>query len=261
MPVKGKFDGVQSRFGDAVPVKTKQECCIVHKATSVAVPGSIMKQELAQNIWTIVTSETPEEAESPNPPLPPPMTVEALLNIFRRSLYAGGANYTTFRMKFPKNVSKVDIEDVKYAVKEFDTPLSDQTIKFLLSGLQVSNTDTMLSISKVMAFFRGEDFSGERLDVILKAYNEVVEKLASFEKILSTYQFKYHPRVVGGASNEESIREEFKASMHNFLSYRPKNSLPVVSKSDFIEYYADISAEVADTEGFVDCIARSWGLI
>ena len=302
MPTKGKFDGVQSRFGDAVPVKTKAECCIVHKATKmplaidtaygectdfggeyeischafagvgkneiivseangVAVPGSILKKELSQNIWTIVNSETPEEAESPNPPLPPKMTVDSLLNIFRRSLYAGGANYTSFRLKFPKNVSKVDIEDVKYAVKDFDSPLSDQTIKIMLSGLQVSNTDTMLSLSKVMAFFRGEEFGGERLDIVMKAYCEVVEKCTSFEQILSSYQFKHHPRVVGGASTEESIRDEFKTSMHNFLSYRPKNSLPVVSKSDFVEYYADVSAEVADTEGFIECIARSWGLL
>ena len=119
----------------------------------------------------------------------------------------------------------------------------------------------MLSLSKVMSFFRGEEFSGERLDVVIKAYTEVVEKCTSFEKVLCTYQFKHHPRVVGGASTEESIRDEFKTNMHNFLSYRPKNSLPVVSKSDFVEYYADVSAEVADTEGFIDCVARSWGLI
>ena len=80
--------------------------------------------------------------------------------------------------------SKVDIEDVKYAVKDFDSPLSDQTIKIMLSGLQVSKTDTMLSLSKVMAFFRGEEFGGERLDIVMKAYCEVVEKCTSFEQIL-----------------------------------------------------------------------------
>jgi len=152
------------------------------------------------------------------------------------------------------------MEDVKFAIKEFDSPLTDQTVKLMLSTLTNSTSDNMISLSKVMSFIRGENFSGERLEIVVKAYREVVEKCTSFEQILSSYQCKNHPRVVGGVSTEEAVREEFKTTMHNFLSYRPKNSLPVVSKSDFVEYYADISAEVADTEGFIGCVAHSWGL-
>ncbi|PRD26716.1 UNVERIFIED_CONTAM: Calcyphosin [Trichonephila clavipes] len=98
----------------------------------------------------------------------------------------------------------------------------------------------------------------ERVDIIERAFAKMDQSgdgSVTLEDLKGVYSGKEHPDVVEGKKSEDEVLLEFLANFDT-----PNKADGKVSKQEFIDYYAGVSASIDLDEYFVTMMEKAWQL-
>ena len=221
--------------------------------------NTLGKSALPQNSWIIRTAESETDSIDTRH-LPEAPTPRVLLNLVRSKLNAGGpATYRHLAKSFKKMDQingQVDREDFKWGLKDFG-----------LSGLQEDHYDALLDefdthgnglirVSEFVSTLRGE-LAERRKRIINMAYDKLdhnCEGKVTLEDLANAYDTTVDSRV----GSEQCTNEECLAEFISLWDTQQRDG--IITRKEFEDYYADLSAAIEDDDTFERVLRSAWGL-
>ncbi|GBN36431.1 Calcyphosin-like protein [Araneus ventricosus] len=161
-----------------------------------------------------------------------------------------------FRLMDDNRDRKLDLEEMKLGLKEYGASLEDDEVAELFKELDKDESGTV-SFEEFLKAVRPA-LPQERLDVIEKAFSKMDKTgdgSVTLDDLKGVYSGKEHPDVVAGKKSEDEVLLEFLSSFDT-----PNKSDGKVSKQEFIDYYAGVSASIDLDEYFVTMMEKAWQL-
>ena len=140
----------------------------------------------------------------------------------------------------------VNIYEFKKAIKDMRIEVTDLEIDLVFSffDLNGENIDYLAFLS----ILKGE-LKHNRLTLILQAFNQIdldEDQLVLASQCKQLYNARAHPEVKNGRKNSEDLLNEFIESMLFLHNLNGGHGNEIISKEEFIEYFANISASIQD---------------
>ncbi|GFR06671.1 calcyphosin [Trichonephila clavata] len=161
-----------------------------------------------------------------------------------------------FRLMDDNRDRKLDLEEMKLGLKEYGATLEDDEVTELFKELDKDESGTV-SFEEFLKAVR-PPLPQERLDIIEKAFAKMDQSgdgSVTLEDLKGVYSGKEHPDVVEGKKSEDEVLLEFLANFDT-----PNKADGKVSKQEFIDYYAGVSASIDLDEYFVTMMEKAWQL-
>ena len=181
----------------------------------------------------------------------PAQSTEDLLERLRTKLASRGARGIIglgkqFRIMDDNNSRSLDLYEFSKAIKDYMLGFTDSEIRALFSYFDYDRSGT-LSYDEFLQSIRGP-LNASRKKLVVQAFNKLDRdgnQWIDINDIKGVYSAKSHPDVLAGRKTEEQILIEFLETFETHHSLR-NNGAPdhVVTKEEFEEYYANISASI-----------------
>lgn len=146
-------------------------------------------------------------------------------------------------------------EDLAVGLLKRGLNFSNQECDVVLDAFD-TNGDGFISIAEFTRALRGP-MNNRRVDLVLMAYDNVLDTdrsgVVSFDEICDAYDAKNHPDVVKGVVSETD-------ALRAFASHWDKDGDGTVTRQEFLDYYADISACIDSDDVFELTIRNCWHL-
>jgi Ca2+-binding EF-hand superfamily protein len=117
------------------------------------------------------------------------------------------------------------------------------------------NGDGYIACQEFLQAIRGR-MPDHRLQLVHHVYDLLdmnKDSQVSFDDIAQTFDASEHPMVLSKQKSPQQVVVEF-------MQQWDKNGDNIVTRNEFVEYYADISAGIADDEYFELMVRRTWHL-
>ena len=203
---------------------------------------SMAKPDAVSYYWSLVTAASETPSSELRPELPPPASIDTLLQEIRRVANEKGAEgFSALRLLFVVldsksriNDGKLDREDIKECLNKWGFDMDDRYLEILLSSHDPSRSG-IINYREFLDFLRGE-LSTERMQVL----DRVIDALEgvgamSPEAFQKFFDATAHPLVYGGVCSERNLRQYFMDS----LRFREK--LPTtISTIAFCDFFCDV---------------------
>jgi Ca2+-binding EF-hand superfamily protein len=145
-----------------------------------------------------------------------------------------------------------------YALRDFGTGFKDDEIAKLFDYFDRTK-DGQVNFDEFIYAIRGQ-LNQFRKNLVLQAFAKI-DKDASGEltidDLVGIYNAKFHPEVKAGRKTEKQILAEFLDTFHGMYDYHAIHD-DKVTKDEFLEYYAFISASVDNDQYFELMMNNAW---
>jgi len=159
-----------------------------------------------------------------------------------------------FRLMDDNRDRKLDLEELKLGLQEFGANMDATQVSELFKEVDKDGSGT-ISVEEFLKAVR-PPLSQERLDVIDSAFAKMDKSgdgSVTLEDLKGVYSGKEHPDVVSGKKSEDEVLLEFLQSFDT-----PNKGDGMVTKQEFIDYYAGVSASIDLDEYFVTMMQKAW---
>lgn len=189
--------------------------------------------------------------------------VQLLIEKLKKTLAGRGAGGLIglgrqFKIADNNGNRQLDPEEFKYAMRDFGTGFKDDEIAKLFNYFDRTK-DGQVNFDEFIYAIRGQ-MNQFRKNLVIQAFNKI-DKDASGEltidDLVGVYNGKFHPEVKAGRKTEKQILEEFLDTFHGMYDYHAIHDNKV-TKDEFLEYYAFISASIDNDQYFELMINNAW---
>jgi Ca2+-binding EF-hand superfamily protein len=210
----------------------------------------------AENEFTIVTAK--KIADSIDDRVFVDMTAGAILGKIQSRVKSRGSCGMrglgrVFRSMDDAGDGVLDREDFLFGLGDYlGSSMADDELA-LVVDLFDSNGDGLISLTEFIAKIRGP-LSARRKDMIMQAY-AILDKdgsgVVNVMDLKDAFDVKAHPEVVSGNKTAEAVLKEF-------LVQWDKTGDGAVTRGEFLEYYADVSASIDSDDYFELMMRNAW---
>ncbi|KAG8192098.1 hypothetical protein JTE90_005395 [Oedothorax gibbosus] len=161
-----------------------------------------------------------------------------------------------FRLMDDNRDKKLDLEEMRLGLQEYGAALDGDETAQLFAELDKDGSGTV-SFEEFLKAVR-PPLSDDRLAIIDRAFakmDQTGDGCVTLEDIKGVYNAKEHPDVQDGKKGEDEVLLEFLGSFDT-----PNKADGKVTKQEFIDYYAGVSASIDLDEYFVTMMERAWQL-
>jgi len=220
-----------------------------------------------RSIWQIETSETPEAAVDTRN-LPKRITQpKELLSKIRELLCNRCNNHygireisREFRIMDTSGDGRLDREELIVGLGRFGIELDTEQTDTLLHHIDTDKSGAV-EVSEFLTALRGP-LSKRRLKLIMQAYNVLDfdgNGKVELAEICKFYDTSCHPDVIDGRQTHEEVLKEFVKQWDNGGNQNEEEAGDgIITKTEFIHYYRDISAGIDDDDYFELMIRNAW---
>ena len=165
-----------------------------------------------------------------------------------------------FRIMDDNNSRSLDLYEFSKAMKDYMLGFTDSEIRALYNYFDYDRSG-QLSYDEFLQSIRGP-LNASRKKLVVQAFNKMDRDGNSWidiNDIKGVYSAKSHPDVLAGRKSEEQILMEFLETFETHHSLR-NNGAPdhVVTREEFEEYYANISASIDNDQYFELMMNNAW---
>mmetsp|Transcript_30404 Transcript_30404/g.39238 ORF Transcript_30404/g.39238 Transcript_30404/m.39238 type:complete len:568 (-) Transcript_30404:239-1942(-) len=234
-----------------------RQLTLMHENEGTMTGETLDRSELPENRWIFITADNPDQAAD-NRNLPGPMTPQQLVQKTIEILRQRGEGSVrglrrSFRIMDDGRDGKLDREDFKWGLKDYGVHLTDKQFDILLDYFD-DNKDGLISINEFLNGIRGP-MNQRREDLVRIAYERLdknCDGTVTKADIEMAYDVSQNPKVISGEwTPDEAIREFMEL-------WETQEQDGVITMSEFIQYYTDLSAEIEEDDYFELMIRNAW---
>lgn len=209
-----------------------------------------------QNIWMIVTSSDPKDAEEIEEELT--YTADDLLKDIKAKLLERGSYgirglARIFKILDNDGSMKLTLLEFKDGLNDYGFSITDDQAKLLLTKFD-RNKDGHIDFDEFMRYLKG-DINSFREELIRLAYGKLdinCDGKVTLDDIAKIYDASYHPDVI---SNKKTAEEVYKEFMSQWDTQAVDG---IVTFEEFVEYFKDVSASIDTDEYFEVMMRNAW---
>ncbi|RHY03588.1 hypothetical protein DYB36_007631 [Aphanomyces astaci] len=187
-----------------------------------------------------------------------PRAVQDTLTALRTSLYEHGARGIVglgrkFRIMDDDNSRTLDLSEFSKAIREHGLPLSSSEVADLFAFFD-DDRSGHISYDEFLTGIRG-DLNDRRRQLVLLAFAVVDADgngILELDDIIAKYNADKHPDVLSGKRTKHDVFREF---LDTFDGGEKDGK---VHPSEFVRYYANVSASIDDDDYFELMIRNAW---
>uniref|UniRef100_A0A6A7G827 Calcyphosin-like protein n=1 Tax=Hirondellea gigas TaxID=1518452 RepID=A0A6A7G827_9CRUS len=150
----------------------------------------------------------------------------------------------------------LSLEELKQGLGESEMELSDDEVQKLFTALDTDGTGT-LDYEEFLSALRPE-LKGNRVKLVEMAFDKLDstdDGIVTLADLKGVYSVDRHPMYLSGELTEDQILAIFLRKFENKTSMDGK-----ITKIEFLEYYAGVSASIDDDAYFDLMMRNAWGL-
>ena len=167
-----------------------------------------------------------------------------------------------FKIFDDNNSGTLDLPELTKAIKDFRVDISPNEIKILFSIIDSDQTGEV-SYDEFLREIRG-DMNKFRTDLVDKAFSKLDTNgsgVVDMDEIKKLYNCKKHPDVINGKKTEDEVYTEFMETFQLHAALKGKGIKDrEISRSEFQEYYENISASIDRDDYFELMMNNAWKL-
>ena len=158
--------------------------------------------------------------------------------------------------------NKINLNDLIQIFKEMRLDVSENDVKNFFYMLDF-NEMHFININDIIDIIKGKMNQERKLYVLNKF--DIIDRTKkgevdiNFLKIIYKNNAKYHPDVINEIKSEDIIYNQFRQTLELFLDIN-KILNEKITKDEFVDYYAGISASIPDDIYFQDILNGIWDL-
>lgn len=160
----------------------------------------------------------------------------------------------TFRIYDDNRSRSLDIEEFAKGLHDYGVSMSDAEVIELFSFFDKDKSGT-LSFDEFLSALRGP-MSKARLKLIDQAFkilDQTGDGVVSVDDLKSKYDYKKHPKYMSGEYTAKQVFQEF-------LNSFQQDGDDKVTKEEFLNYYAGVSASIDQDIYFDYMMRQAWKL-
>mmetsp|Transcript_15704 Transcript_15704/g.26476 ORF Transcript_15704/g.26476 Transcript_15704/m.26476 type:complete len:164 (+) Transcript_15704:483-974(+) len=147
-------------------------------------------------------------------------------------------------------------------MKEYKVEISDEQMAKVFEIFDADKSGSV-NFNEFVRVVRG-DMNELRSSLVLKAFQKLDKTntgVIEVKDIIGLFTAKNHPAVLECRKTEEEVLEEFLSTfeMHHNNTHSNPNDYSI-TKEEFMEYYANVSATIEDDLYFSQMLNASWEL-
>jgi len=157
----------------------------------------------------------------------------------------------TMRIMDDNGNKRLSYEEMLYGLQDFGIDLTSQEMDVVMKAFD-RDGDGNVDFEEFLKVMRGK-MSKRRRELVLLAFDILdIDKSGrvTTDELASHYDVTLHPDVVAGILTEEEALMEFSAVWDG------TDRDGVVTRSEFLDYYADVSASI-DTDDYFELVIRN----
>jgi Ca2+-binding EF-hand superfamily protein len=231
---------------------------MIHESKGICTPDVRQRAELPQNRWVFRTAERPEEAEDTRSFVQ--MTKDGILTKIKSLIRERGntgirALGRLFRIIDDRGNGLLDREEFRYGLQDFGIALTDEEFGLVMDQFD-RNGDGVISFDEFLVTIADppNDYRKSLINAAFDKLDNTKDGQVTIEDVQNRYDAKGHPDVVSGRKTEKEVLEGFMSL------WDTQNKDGVVTRSEFTQYYSEISAGIEDDDYFANMIGAAWGL-
>eukprot|EP01062_Namystynia_karyoxenos_P074518 TRINITY_DN71446_c0_g1_i1.p1 TRINITY_DN71446_c0_g1~~TRINITY_DN71446_c0_g1_i1.p1 ORF type:complete len:458 (+),score=147.89 TRINITY_DN71446_c0_g1_i1:103-1476(+) len=194
-------------------------------------------------------------------PVPVPAQSPLLAKVKRLILRKGGDNgiralSRAFRVMDDDGDQTLSPDELRNGLAEYGIQLSDAEIARLVTMFD-RDRDGRIGITEFLTALRG-GISAKRRAYVQRAFqifDQNGDGRLTLDEIRARFRAAGHPLVVQGERSEEEVLNDFVASFDDAT-----NPDGIISKQEFEQYYAGVSAGIDSDEYFIALLKQTWDL-
>ena len=176
----------------------------------------------------------------------------------RRDLEARGAQTIrglgrAFKVMDMEGDRKLDKQEFYYGLKDMGCGLDKNQCAVLLECLD-TNQDGYINFDEFLVGIRGTPNAvrQERIDAAFVKFNRDGGECVQASDLQTVYDCSMHPKVMSGEMTPDEVFTEFLAS------FGDKNGDGSITKAEWNDYYAAVSASMDNDDHFVLMMNQAW---
>jgi len=189
--------------------------------------------------------------------------IQVLLEKLKKTLAGRGAGGIIglgrqFKIADKNHNRELDPEEFKYALRDFGTGFKDDEISRLFEYFDRTK-DGAVNFDEFIYAIRGQ-LNQFRKNLVLQAFNKLDKDNSgdlTIDDLVGVYNAKFHPEVKAGRKTEKQVLAEFLDTFHGMYDYHAIHD-DKVTKDEFLEYYAFISASIDNDQYFELMMNNAW---
>lgn len=189
--------------------------------------------------------------------------VQVLLEKLKKTLAGRGSGGIIglgrqFKIADNNGNRQLDPEEFKYALRDFGTGFKDEEIAKLFDYFDRTK-DGQVNFDEFIYAIRGQ-LNQFRKNLVLQAFNKIDKDKSgelTIDDLVGVYNAKFHPEVKAGRKTEKQVLAEFLDTFHGMYDYHAIHD-DKVTKDEFCEYYAFISASIDNDQYFELMMNNAW---
>lgn len=235
---------------------------LVSEFKGISTTQTLSKPDAEIFSWHFVLSNS-ESTAADSRSLPPAASIDVIIKEVRSYMkYRGVDGFWQLREYFHQLESNVSSEgkfyrdDLKDALVEFGFPIEGRHLQSLVDLMDKKNTG-LVDWREFIKFIRGP-LSSRRRQLVEEVYVALDTKrqgAVSFEDLRRFFRGSRHPLVVECGFTEEQAFTH----LQGFFNARGGRPMKAATSEVFLEYYADLSANIDGDSEFEASIKDTWG--
>jgi calcyphosin len=231
---------------------------MIKEAEGICTPDVRQRAELPQNRWFFRTADLPEDANDTRSFTS--MTPEGVLKQIKTAILSRGVHGVRsigrlFRIIDDRGNGILDKEEFRYGLQDFGISLLDEEFSTVMDAFD-QNGDGVISFNEFLSAI-ADPPNDYRRSLISRAYANLDvngDGKVTLADVRQIYDASSHPDVLAKKKTELEVLADFMSL------WDTQNKDGIVTKSEFQQYYADISAGIDDDEYFANMIGAAWKL-
>lgn len=183
-----------------------------------------------------------------------------LLEGFRRTIIArGGADSIAavgrlFRIMDDNRDRRIDIEEMQTGLGDYGLRISTQDIRLLMDAINERPGMSTVNFDQLLYALRGE-LNERRAAIVMQAFavfDKTGDGVVDYSDLKGSFKTDFHPDVRSGKKSHQQAMESWLAIFEGHVKDGK------VTKEEFLDYYANVSASIDADDYFELMVRNSW---